>query len=99
MSLATTTVYLYIGLDAARRAAPDEAWPISPNGHLGLVDEMEGWAQHLERLYEFEFAQMQLSCVFDYDITEELGAWLYANPGAKEPAFDDEARRLVKQYI
>lgn len=99
MSIATTTVYLYIGLDDAYRATPSEPWPAIPEGHLGLVSWLEEWAEKLEQLYTNEFAGLQLSCVFDYDITEALGAWLYAHSNASGMDFDAEARRLVKQYI
>lgn len=92
MSTATTTVYLYIGLDNERRRDGGK-WPKTDTcGHIELVSWIEGFAVILNELYESEFANLDLTCVFDYEVTEALGAWLYHNDGG---GFVDEARRLV----
>jgi hypothetical protein len=62
------------------------------------VSWLEGWAEHLEGLYAAEFSELQLSCVFDYEVTEEIGAWLYANQNTNFAGFRAEAVRLVMQY-
>ena len=95
MSTASTTVFLYVGLDNERRTKGKGEWPSSQGGHIELVDWLESMAVHLDRLYDAEFAQLDLSCVFDYEITEELGAWLYHNDDVA--AFAVEARRLVAE--
>ena len=95
MSITSTTVYLYIGYDNERRRTPGAEWEYTNGGHFELVDWMETMAIELDHLYDTEFAQLELSVVFDYDITEELGEWLYKHPDATEIKFAQEARRLV----
>lgn len=95
MSLATTTVFLYVGFDTQRRAVHGE-WPENPGGFTGLLDWLEQMATHLERQYDAEFAALDLPIVFDYEITEELGAWLFTNPQATEVEFANVARKLVR---
>jgi hypothetical protein len=62
-------------------------------GHIELVDWLEGKARELDTLYEEEFTQLNLSCVFDYEITEALGAWLYHE--GEYGDFVTKARELV----
>lgn len=95
MSTASTTVFLYIGLDKERRAVGGN-WPGTHGGHIELVSWLEGVAMTLDSLYEDEFADLNLSCVFDYEITEELGAWLYHNAATYSHVdFTTEARKRV----
>lgn len=98
MSIATTTVFLYIGFDEARRETPTQAWPDTGNdGFLGLLDWLELHAAHLEMVYDTELADLHLPVCFDYEITTEVGSWLYKNPDADVSDMADELRRLVKQ--
>ena len=94
MSLASTTVYLYIGFDDQRLKGTVE-WPSEPGGHIELVSWLEGFAEVLEEAYIHKYCALDLGCVFDYEITEELGGWLYNNLNADPSAFRAEADRLV----
>jgi len=98
MSTASTTVYLYVGFDDARRKASGE-WPSWRGGHLELVDWLEDRAVQLEQLYDTEFRHLELSVVFDYEVTEELGAWLYSHDAADPSEFATEARRIVAECV
>ena len=93
MSTASTTVYLYIGLDNERRQNNGGEWPASQGGHIELVIWLEGVAMVLDAIYEAEFAKLDLGCVFDYEITEELGAWLYHHADCDPTEFVAEARK------
>jgi hypothetical protein len=98
MSLASTTVFLYAGMNEERQLTPGKSWvKVEECGHIELVNWLELMAFHLERQYDAEFAQMELDVVFDYEITEPLGAWLYHNPDASRYEFAVEARRLVEE--
>lgn len=98
MSLASTTVFLYAGMNEARLASPDKSWvKVDTCGHIELVDWLEMMATDLERQYDEEFAHLELDCVFDYEVTEELGAWLYENPDADSVDFTAQARKLVAE--
>lgn len=98
MSLATTTVFLYIGFDSELRK-PGAELPENPGGFMGTIDWLEMMAGHLEQLYDAEFADLELPVVFDYEITEELGAWLFHHPDATECDFSTEARRMVAECM
>jgi hypothetical protein len=100
MSVATTSMFLFIGLDDARRDAPGESWPNSGHGGLTeLLDWVELQAVHLERTYDKEFADLDYPGMFDYEVTVQVGGWLYANPEADVSDMADEARRLVHKGI
>lgn len=98
MSVATTLVYLYIGLDD-RRKQEDISWPNNIGGHIELVEWLEERAEWLEELYDKEFAQLNLTFVFDYDITEELGAWALDNLDHTREQFETKAREFVNETI
>jgi len=98
MSLASTTVYLYIGFDNQRRKGNGE-WPHELGGHLELVDWLEMFAGVLEDQYTSMYADLDLGCVFDYEITEGLGAWLYDNTCADPSDFRAEANHLVALQV
>lgn len=99
MSLASTTVYLYIGFDEERRRKGGE-WPAGSCGHFELVDMLETRAEQLESMYDEHFGSLNLGCVFDYEVTEDLGAWLYTRSETLGHeacgAFEQEAWRLVR---
>ena len=98
MSLATTTVYLYIGFDNELVNTKGN-WPDHIGGHFEVVDWLEGFAVLLEDQYETEFKNLEIPVVFEYEITEELGSWLYRNTHATASDFQVEARRLVKESM
>lgn len=98
MSLASTTVYLYIGFDDKRRKGTG-VWPHELGGHIELVDWLESFAEILEEAYIHKYCALDLGCIFDYEITEELGAWLYDNLKADPSTFRAEADRLVALQV
>ncbi len=67
-------------------------------GYIELVDKLVTRAGELEELYEKELSKMDLSCVFDYEVTEEAGAWLYHHWNASTEEFKDHIRKLAKEH-
>jgi hypothetical protein len=96
MTLATTTVFLFMGMDAARCDTVEQNWPNSGTGGLiECIDHIETMAVHLERQWLAEFEALELSVVFDYEVTIPLGGWLYHNFDADPTDFAVQARALV----
>lgn len=93
MSVATTAMHLFHGFNEERHSAGG-AWPETFDGFIGLVDFVETMAIEVERLWETEHRNLDYPGVYDYEITEELGAWLYRNPDAGVYEFNQEQRRL-----
>lgn len=99
MSTATTSVFLYVGLDNERRDnGGDWPHPIT-RGTTEMVTWLEGKAVELEDLWSAEFGDLNLTCVFDYAVTAPLGAWLYHNSDCDPAEFAAEARRLVQMQV
>lgn len=100
MSVATTSMFLFIGFDDARRATAEQSWPNGGHGGLTeMLDWIETQAIHLERVFDEEFVDLYLPIMFDYEVTIEVGGWLYANPEVDVSGMADEARRLVQKCI
>lgn len=95
MSVTSTAMFLFHGFNEERHRAGG-AWPDMDdfNGFIGLIDHMESMAIEVERLWEKEHAGLYYPGVYDYEITEELGAWLYRNPDKDVHEFNEEQRRL-----
>lgn len=93
MSVATTAIFLFHGFNTERGTKP---WPDMDNfnGFIGLLDHMELMALEVERLWGNEHAGLDYPGVYDYEITQALGAWLYRNPDAGVYEFNQEQRRL-----
>lgn len=95
---AMTTVFLYAGMNEARLISPGQSWiKTGAYGHVELVDWLETMAITLDRQYNEEFADLELDVVFEYEITEPLGAWLFENPDADISDFKTQARKLVAE--
>lgn len=95
---AMTTVFLYAGMNEARLISPGQSWvKTGTHGHIELVDWLETMAINLDRQYNEEFAGLELDVVFEYEVTEPLGAWLFENPDADISAFKAQARKLVAE--
>lgn len=95
MSVATTAMHLFHGFNEERHSSGG-AWPDMDdfNGFIGLLDHMESMAIEVERLWEKEHSGKYYPGVYDYEVTEELGAWLYRNPDKGVFEFNEEQRRL-----
>ena len=100
MSVTSTAMFLFHGFNEERHRAggqwPEALWPDvdSFNGFIGLIDHMESMAIEVEQLWEKEHAGLDYGGVYDYEITEELGSWMYLHPDAGVYEFNQEQRRL-----
>lgn len=99
MSLSSTSVYLYLGLAEEKEKLTTNHWPNEGvGGHIELVNKLITRAAELEELYDKELKNMDLTCVFDYEVTEEAGAWLYTHWNATKEEFQNYIRELAKEY-
>lgn len=100
MSQTTTAIFLYIGMDAERRRTKQE-WPHTGDGFLGVVDQCDTMADALEEWYEAyaEIESPDWPGCFDYEITEEMGSWLFNNFNCGKREFKDELDRRVKKWM
>lgn len=100
MSAATTAVFLFLGLDDERRKSPGQEWPLGHNeGFLELVQNVEAMAEQLEKDWETHYYLLECPGVWDYEVTEEMGGWLYRNPDATKEEFSAELARFVTAWV
>jgi hypothetical protein len=92
----STATYIYIGLDRARRNTANQAWPDlrKINGFAGLVDRCDEMARVIDNGYKKQDPD-DFPGIFDYEVTEELGAWLYHHIEATPTEFQAELARFV----
>lgn len=92
----STATYLYIGLDHARRNTVHQVWPnlTHINGFAGLVCRCDDLAQVIDH-WNNKHDTDSFPGVFDYEVTEELGAWLYHHIEASPAEFLAELERFV----
>lgn len=50
------------------------------NGYIGIVADMEQYGQVVHELMSRESTNHEFPGVFEYEITEDLGKWLFAHP-------------------
>lgn len=119
MSTHVQLVFLMDGFNAAcRRAMKDhevdtgerlyEQHANTHNGYIGIVSVMAAYAFALEAaLDEYilanYFAIVEYPGVFEYEVTEELGAWLFTRPEAfteeVSQTFIDQAKAKIEAWF
>ena len=100
MSIATTAVHLYAGLEDERLRQKSQSYPNEGlGGFIELASDIENHAVWLEEIWEAEHKDRDYPGVYDYDITQELGGWLYHNWDAGKQAFIDELRRMFNKAM
>ena len=92
----STATYIYIGLEHARRNTTRKVWPDlhKINGFAGLVflcDDMAAVIDNWRKKHDLD----NFPGVFDYEVTEELGAWLYHHIESTPAEFLAELERFV----
>ena len=92
----STATYLYIGLDHARCNTVKKRWSNlhKINGFAGLVDLCDDMAKVIDKWSQKQDPD-SFPGVFDYEVTEELGAWLYDHLEATPAEFQAELERFV----
>ena len=92
----STATYIYIGLDHARRNTSRQVWPDlqKVNGFAGLVDLCDDMAKVIDGWHK-QHGSENFPGDFDYEVTEELGAWLYDHLAATPAEFLAELERFV----
>lgn len=98
MSQATTAIYLWIGFDAERRRQ-GAGYPDTPGGFVDIPDALETYAAVVESWYEEVGTYLEMPGCFDYEITEELGAWLFHHFDAHPYDFCREINRYVAAWM
>ena len=99
MSQTTTAIFLFIGFDAERRHTKKD-WPETPGGFLDIPDTIDEMATALEKWYEAnaEIESPNWPGCFDYEVTEQMGAWLFLNFECTADEFTAELDRYVKAW-
>ena len=92
----STATYIYIGLDHARRDTAKQVWPDLEkiNGFAGLIETCDIMAQVIDN-WSGKQDPNNFPGVFDYEVTEELGVWLYHHIEATPAEFLAELERFV----
>lgn len=94
MSVATTAVHLYAGLEDERLRQEIKSYPNEGSGGFSeLVADIADYAEALEEVWEAEQRTDDFPTVYDYEVTQPMGAWLYHNFYAGKRAFTEELRR------
>ena len=119
MSTHVQLVFLMDGFNAAcRRAMKDhevdtgerlyEQHADTHNGYIGIVSSMAAYAYAVydaldEYILANYFDNAEYPGVFEYEVTEELGAWLFANPDAFtedfSQAFIDQTKAKIEAWF
>jgi len=95
----STATFLYIGLNAQRGQTRGKAFPEHTEGFMGVVTELDRFALLLDEWSNHDEAlNLPYPGVFDYEITEEMGGWLYSNFSCTDDQFNAELIRLVAQW-
>ena|SRR5450830_260385 len=92
----STATYIYIGLDHARRNTARQVWPDLEkiNGFAGLIDLCDVMAKVIDTWCKKQNTGY-FPGVFNYEVTEEMGAWLYHHMEATSAEFLAELERFV----
>ena len=91
-----TAIYLYIGMDRARGTG---TWPDfdQHGGHIGVMDWIASFAPVVDAFYEND--QREYPGVASYEVTEEMGSWLYFHNEATKEEFAAELCQFVDAWI
>jgi len=93
----SAAIFLFIGLDATYRAKTGQAWPSHAEGLMGIVDCCDRHGATVEAFLKADTSD-DYPGVFDYEVTVEMGGWLYDNLGATDEAFKAELESLVAKW-
>lgn len=100
MSQTTTAVFLYIGFDNERRKNNSD-FPATQGGFLDIPDAMDEMATAVEKWYDNSGrdVETEMPGCFDYEVTEEMGAWLFNNFECTASEFTAELERYVTAWL
>ena len=101
MTMTTTAIFLFIGLDSERKTSPSKAFPEMAEGFREIPQLCETMAEALEAWFDEDQklgVHVGFPGVFDYEITEQMGCWLFHNSEAGKAEFTAELVRLVAQW-
>lgn len=79
------------------------------NGYIGIVSNMAAYAYAVcdaldEYILTNYFDNVEYPGVFEYEVTEELGAWLFTRPeafteGRTSPQFKSQAKAKIEAWF
>jgi hypothetical protein len=98
MTDSTTSVFLFCGMDNARRATAGQEWSEALFGLCGVVELCARRAPALNKWYD-ENIPGDCPGVFDYDVTEAMGDWMFHNPSRGEGEFLEGLERFVVDWF
>ena len=101
MSQTPTAIFIYIGFNAARMEQPRKDFPPSMTTFMDVTDTCDAMATLVENWYDKASQNPEFESVgcFDYEVTEEMGAWLYHHFDCSGEEFVAELDRYVAEWI
>lgn len=93
---------MYIYGIAARLKGTNPQHPLTDaGGHIGMVTALQKHAERVATHLDIHLRDpdAEFPGVFEYEVTEELGAWLADNPNASLDEFTDELRRCSAAFF
>lgn len=68
-------------------------------GYIGIVVEFFRYALAIETYLAERYTIQDFPGVFHYEVTEELGAWLFHHPAASHEEFHDHMCQAIKKWF
>ena len=95
----STAIYVFKGYDLERRATAGHAWKSPPEtGFMGLVDLCDLAGDMIDEYCEAN-PDMDYPGVFDYEVSEHMGAWMYYSDDRSAEAFKQELNHYVQKQL
>ena len=104
---AIQAVFLSNGFFGAQQAQPEPSGQLHADihgGQIGIVADLCHYADFIEGALEKYAAVEDWPGVFQYEVSESLGAWLYAHPdefteGGVGSAFKEHATNVIEEWF
>jgi hypothetical protein len=94
--MSNTSIFVFIGLDTARQAALN-IWPENDNGLMGVASACAAAAVVVDKFLEEDLSE-NYPGVFHYEVTEQLGGWLYDNINATSEQVAQQLHSMVEKW-
>jgi hypothetical protein len=91
-------IYLYVGGERERERLGLDMWARQELlGHIGTMEWISGFGPIVDAFYDNDPRDYPGAAHFE--VTEEMGAWLFNHPEATAKTFKEELSRFVQAWI
>jgi hypothetical protein len=94
---AVQAIHLWIGF-LCNKTAPESKFLEHHGGHSGVALWVSDFATHVAAA-KYAVIDRQFDDVFEYQVTEAMGAWLSHNIYATELSFNEELNKQVNAFF